>query len=262
MPVDLITLLSPKNLIFFIIVFTRLSGMMVTIPLLSVYPIPTQIKLWFMAVVAFIIFPIVMVQVDFTVPASMPALTVILLKEFIIGFVIGFIADIVFIGAEISASLISMQMGLTAAQAMNPTTGDTSPILTQAYTIMVSMIFIGINGYKWIFAAIYETFKILPPGYEFIINGNFTNSIIVLSSKIFSIGLGLALPIFAVLFITDVLLGFTAKMMPKMNIFMVALPVKIYIGLSVFLLIVPLMSPKIYALLETYLGSIMKVWGG
>jgi flagellar biosynthesis protein FliR len=262
MTTDLIALISPKNLIMFVIVFTRLSGMMTSAPLFSSYPIPIQVRTWFMAMVAFIIFPIVMAQTNFQVPTNIPILSLILLKEFIIGYITGFIANVVFIGVEIAADLISMQMGLTAAQAMNPMTGDTAPILTQAYTILASMIFIGMNGYQWLFSAIYKTFQIIPPGYSFTFNGLFTHNVILLTSQMFIIGFSIALPIFSVLLITDVLLGFISKMMPKMNIFMVAMPVKIYLGLLLFIMMLSPMCSNIYLLLEKYLSSIMSVLGG
>ena len=262
MPTDLTALLSPTNLILFVVVFTRLSGMMMTAPLISTYPIPMQIKVWFMAAVAFILFPVVLAQHGFQIPTNIPALTLILIKEFIIGYIIGFIADIVFIGVEIAADLISMQMGLTAAQAMNPMTGDTSPILAQAYTILASFIFIGINGYSWIFSALYKTFQIIPPGYDINMSGTFTNNIITVSSQMFTIGMGIALPIFSVLVITDVLLGFVAKMMPKMNIFMVALPIKIYLGLLLFVMLLNPMFIEIKLILEKYLASIILILGG
>ena len=54
----------------------------------------------------------------------------------------------------------------------------------------------------------------------------------------------MALPIFSVLLIVDVLLGMMSKMMPQMNIYMVALPVKIYIGL--FLIFAFLSVTNIY----------------
>ena len=136
MPVDLIALLSPTNLVLFVVVLTRLSGLMTTAPLISTYPIPMQIKTWLMAMVAFIMFPIVLAKAGFQMPTSIPELSIILLKEFMIGYIIGFVANVVFIGVEIAADLISMQMGLTASQALNPMTGDTSPILSQAYTIL------------------------------------------------------------------------------------------------------------------------------
>lgn len=262
MPTDLLTLLSPKNIILFIVIFTRLSGMMTSAPLLSTYPIPIQVKTWFMALVAFIMFPIVVAQTGFPTPTSIPELTVILLKEFTIGYITGFVANVVFIGVEISADLISMQMGLTAAQAMNPMTGDTSPILSQAYTILASMIFIGMNAYQWIFSSIYKTFQLIPPGYGFVINGQITHNFILITSQMFIVGLGIALPIFSVLVITDVLLGFVSKMMPKMNIFMVSMPIKIYLGLILFIMLVSPMSSQIANLIERYANSIIPVLGG
>lgn len=262
MPTDLIALLSPQNLILFIVVFTRLSGLMTTAPLISTYPIPIQIKTWFMATVAFIMFPIVLAKVGFQMPTTIPELSIILLKEFMIGYITGFVANVVFIGVEISADLISMQMGLTAAQAMNPMTGDTSPILSQAYTILASMIFIGLNAYQWLFGAIYKTFQIIPPGYDITIGGQLTHNIIYLTCEIFTIGISIALPIFAVLIITDVLLGFVAKMMPKMNIFMVALPVKIYLGLILFIMLVEPMCSQVAVLIQKHLLSIISVLGG
>ncbi len=262
MPTDLFALMSPKNIMLFIIVFTRLSGMMVTAPLISTYPIPVQIKVWFMAIIAFIMFPIVLVKTGFQIPTTIPALFVILLKEFFIGYIIGFVANVVFIGAEIAAELISMQMGLTAAQAMNPVTGSNSAVLTQAYTIIASLIFIGLNGYQWIFSALFKTFQIMPPGYGFLIDGNIAHNVIMLTSQMFIIGLGIALPIFSVLIITDVLLGFIAKMMPKMNIFMVSLPVKIYLGLTLFVMLISPTFTYIYNLLVKYLSNLITILGG
>lgn len=262
MPTDLLALLSPHNLILFIVVFTRLSGMMTTAPLISTYPIPMQVKVWFMAAVAFILFPMVLAKAGFQTPTNIPELTIILIKEFMIGYIIGFVANIVFIGVEVAADLVSMQMGLTAAQAFNPMTGDTSPILAQSYTLVASMIFIGMNGYQWIFSAVYNSFQIMPPGFGFLISGTLTHNVLFLTSQIFIIGIGIALPVFSVLFISDVLLGFVAKMMPQMNIFMVAMPFKIYLGM---LLLIMLMSPlcsQIQILLEKYLTSIMAVLGG
>lgn len=262
MPTDLIALLSPTNLVLFVIVLTRLGGMITSAPLISKYPIPMQIKAWFMAMVAFIMFPIVLAKTGFQIPTNIPELSLILIKEFTIGYIVGFIANVLFIGVEIAADLVSMQMGLTAAQAMNPMTGDTSPILSQAYTILASMIFIGLNGYHWIFSAIYKTFQIMPPGYNIAISGTITHNVIFLTSQIFTIGLGIALPIFSVLLITDVLLGFTAKMMPQMNIFMVALPVKIYLGLVLFIMLIPPMCSQLQILFEKYLTSIISILGG
>ena len=42
---DLLTLLSPKNIVIFVIIFTRIGGMIASAPLFSHYPMPEQVKI-------------------------------------------------------------------------------------------------------------------------------------------------------------------------------------------------------------------------
>ncbi len=256
MPTDLLVLLSPYNLILFIVVFTRLGGLMASAPIFSTYPIPAQIKAWFVALVAFIIYPLVLAKSGFQLPTNIPELTIILLKEFSIGYIIGFISNLVFTAVEMASEIIAIQMGLAAAQALNPLTGMSAPILGQGYVILTSIIFISLNAHQWLFSAVYKSFAVIPPGYGFIFNGQLTQESIFMTGQIFSMAFGIALPIFSVLLITDVLLGFTAKMMPQMNIFMVAMPLKIYIGLSLIIMFLLGMSSYIQSIIEKLFTAI------
>jgi len=257
MPTELLVLLSPKNLILFIVVFTRLGGLMTSAPLFSTYPIPNQIKVWLIATITFIIFPMIMAKSGFQAPTNMPELTIILLKEFIIGYIIGFVSNLVFVAVEMAAELISLQMTLTAAQALNPVSGNNTPILSQVYTLMAAMIFLSLHAHQWLFSAVYQSFQAIPPGYEFVINGTIVKELIYMTGQMFPISLGIALPIFAVLLITEVLLGFISKMMPQMNIFMVAMPLKIYLGLLLGLMFLQPMYEHISMLIEQILKAVV-----
>lgn len=262
MPTDLLVLLSPKNIILFLVVFTRLGGMFVSAPLFSTYPIPMQVKAWFIATVTVIIFPLVMIKGGFHVPTSAPELFVILLKEFMIGYIIGFVANMLFIAIEMGAEMLSIQMGLSMASALNPMSGTQAPVIGQVYTIMTAIIFIGVNAHQWLFSAVYKSFMTIPPGYGFIMNGTLVKEIMFLSSQIFTIALQVALPVFAVLLISDVLLGFVSKMMPQMNIFMVAMPLKIYLGLLLMIMFLRPTSEFIATVLESFLKSTMMIFSG
>ena len=96
----------------------------------------------------------------------------------------------------------------------------------------------------------------MPVGYTFAFSPELFGHIITVTAQIFSIGLGIALPIFGVLFITDILLGFTSKMMPQMNIFMVSLPLKIYLGLLLSLIFMRPMAEYITVLIGRFLEQI------
>jgi flagellar biosynthetic protein FliR len=257
---NLETLFSTTNIILFMAIFTRLSGLFVSAPLFSTYPIPAQVKIWLAATIAFILFPIVQVNTQFVVPNSVPMLTLILFKEFTIGYVIGFCANIIFVGIELGVNTFTIQMGLSADQALNPTSGGNSPVITQAFTYLASMTFIALGAHQWLFSAIYNSFKSMPVGYVFATSPNFVEQIVIITSQIFSVGLGVALPIFGVLFITDVLLGFTSKMMPQMNIFMVSLPLKIYLGLLLSLIFMRPLAEKMALIIEQFLIKIATIF--
>lgn len=257
---NLDVLFSVSNILLFMAIITRLSGLFMSAPIFSTYPIPMQVKIWLATLIAFILFPIVQYNTTFVVPNSVPALTVVLIKEFFVGFAIGYCANILFVGVELGANMFAIQMGLSADQALNPTSGGQSPVITQAYTYLASMLFIAIGAHQWLFSAIYNSFKTIPIGYTFAFSPQIVAQIITISGQMFNIGLSIALPIFGVLFITDVLLGFTSKMMPQMNIFMVSLPLKIYLGLLLSLLFMRPMAEYIMVLIERFMENISLIF--
>ena len=249
-----------SNIVLFMAIFTRLSGLFTSAPLFSTYPIPAQVKVWLAAAIAFILFPIVQVNTQFAVPNSVPALTLILFKEFAIGYAIGFCANILFIGIELGVNTFTIQMGLSADQALNPASGGNSPVITQVFTYLASMLFIGLGAHQWLFSAIYNSFKSMPVGYIVGFSPSLIDQIVIITGQIFSVGLGIALPIFGILFITDVLLGFTSKMMPQMNIFMVSLPLKIYLGLLLSLMFMRPMAEHMAVIIEQFLTKIAAIF--
>ena len=172
----------------------------------------------------------------------------------------GYCANILFVGVELGVNMFAIQMGLSADQALNPSSGGQSPVITQAYTFLATMLFIALGAHQWLFSAIYNSFKTMPVGYSFVLSPELVGHIITITGQMFNIGLSIALPIFGVLFITDVLLGFTSKMMPQMNIFMVSLPLKIYLGLLLSLIFMRPMAEYITVLIERFLEQIALIF--
>lgn len=259
---NLLTILSPANIVIFVIIFTRISGMLFSMPLISTYPIPQQIKIWLCAIVSFILFPMVAATAHFSVPQSMPELLMYLLREFSIGYIIGFCASFLFAAVQIGGEFISIQIGISMSQVLDPTTGEQTQIISQMYSYLAAMVFIGINAHQWLFAALYKSFQALPPGAELIYSGDLVSQVLHMSSSVFSIGISMILPIFCVMFVAEVLMGFMSKMMPQMNIFMVAIPLKVYVGIVLMLMF---LSPTVTYLVnvtQTYLKGILNIFGG
>ncbi len=253
-------ILTPTNLVLFMAIITRLSGLLSSAPFFSTYPIPAQVKIWFAATVAFVLFPMVKASGSFVVPTAVPELTLILIKEFLIGFAIGYCANVILIGVEMGANMFSTQMGLSISNALDPLSGSSSPVLTQSYVLMAGMIFLCVNGHHLLFSSLYHSFISMPVGFEFNFSPQIVEQIIVITSQIFAVGMELVLPIFAILFMVDVLLGFTSKMMPQLNIFMVSMPLKLYLGILLSIMFTRAMAEHVGVITERVLSQVMAVF--
>ena len=260
MDFTLLQIFSPANILMYMAVFTRISGMIASAPLYSTYRLPTQIKIWLVAFIAFIIYPFVQSHSHFMIPNDIPGYTCVLIKEFAIGYIIGFCANLVFVAAELGVNMFSIQMGLSISQALNPATGTNSPIITQAFTLLLTMVFISLNAHQWLFSAVYSSFAHVPIGYSFIFDGALVQKVIYMTGQIFSIAIGLTMPIFSILLIKDILLGFVSKLMPQMNIFMVAMPLKIYVGLLLSMIFMRPIAEYAKILLEKVLIQVSAIF--
>lgn len=257
---NLLTLLSPANIIIFVIIFTRISGMIFSMPLISTYPIPEQVKIWLGALVSFILFPMVAAHSGFVVPQSMPELLLYLFREFAIGYIIGFCATFLFAAVQIGGEFVSIQVGISMSQVLDPTTGESTQILSQMYTYLAAMVFVGLNAHQWLFAALYKSFQAFPPGTDFVFTGSIVSQVLHMSASMFSIGIRMILPIFCVMFVSEVLMGFMSKMMPQMNIFMVAIPLKIYVGIVLMLMFLSPTVTYLITVTQTYLKNILNLF--
>lgn len=262
MSTELLNLLSAGNIIIFIIVFTRVSGMLASAPLFATYPIPMQVKVWLCALIAFIIYPMVANSSGIVVPANMVALTLFLVKEFFIGFLIGYLARFLFIAVQVAGQVAGLQMGIAMGETLDPASGEHSPIVGEIYSYILTIVFIATHAYQWLFTTVYKSFSAIPPGMELMFTSSLVKEVLVLFSSIFIIAFQIILPIFCVLFVSEVLMGFIAKMMPQMNIFMVALPFKIGIGLVLILLFAEPSITFLAGAIEKYMLGILTMFMG
>lgn len=228
---NLLNLLSPYNIVIFMLVFTRLTGMLQSAPFFNSLSAPVMTKLWFGAISAFIIYPMVFASKAYIMPKSMPEFMILIIFEFLIGYLIGFVANLIFEGIRMSGNILSIQTGLSMSEALDPVSGVSSNHISKIYIYLATLVFLAIGAHHFLFITLFGSFNSIPIGDFLLFDSQVVGSLLILFAKIFKIAFGVALPIFSVLLIVDILLGMMSKMMPQMNIYMVALPVKIYIGL-------------------------------
>ena len=86
-----------------------------------------------------------------------------------------------------------------------------------------------------------------------------------LVGSIFSVGLRLAAPVMAAVFLTDLAFGFIARVVPQMNVFLVGIPAKLLVGLAVLSVSAPLLLYTVSQLvtdLKDYVGLFVRLMAG
>ena len=75
----LTNLLSANNIVLFMLVFTRLVGLVQTAPFFSTISMPTMPKLWLCATISFIFYPLVQGSGRYMLPHNMGEFIILIL---------------------------------------------------------------------------------------------------------------------------------------------------------------------------------------
>ncbi len=119
-----------------------------------------------MALIAFIMYPMVVAKSSFIVPTNMIALTLFLIKEFIIGALIGFIANFIFAGVQMSGQFLSQQIGLAMSNVLDPATQSQVPVIGEFYLLLKQCYFWCFIAHQMLFSTVYQSFITILPGFN------------------------------------------------------------------------------------------------
>ena len=114
-------------------------------------------------------------------------------------------------------------------------------MIGQFKNILITLIFLSVNGHLFLIRQLFSSFEIIPPG-----RINFGEQIwqyfFRRSADMFVLAVKMALPIVGAVFVIDIILAFLARAVPQMNLFIIGLPVKIMAGLVVLFLLLGVLT--------------------
>lgn len=244
----------------FVLVFLRVSAMVVTIPIFGERAVPTMLKGGLSLFVTLLILPFVLNSLPKMDIALFPQVS-IMAGEVIIGLIIGLTARFLFAGIQLGGELIGFQMGFSIVNVIDPVTSRQVSIISQFQYLLAMLLFLNCNAHHLFINAIADSYRILgPQGFHF--TGTLTDAILVYSQKIFVIAVKTSAPLIAVLFFTQVGLGVVARTVPQINIFIVGFPLQIAVGLIFLGLSIPVFQAvvgKLFANLEGEVNLLLKL---
>ncbi|MGA1875810.1 MAG: flagellar biosynthetic protein FliR [bacterium] len=223
--------ITELQLLHFLFIFFRITGILFTAPLFGEKLIPKQLRIGLALILTVILIPVIQLNPRTASPGFILAIPLIL-SELLIGLILGFAANLLFTGVQLSGQLVGYQMGFAVANVLDPISGSQVSLFAQFETLSALMIFLCVNAHHLFIKAIVSSFRLIPPC-EFHPQGGMVEKIMTMAGHMFVLAVQIGGPTIAVLIFVNVFFALMARTVPEINIFIVAMPLGIAVGLFV-----------------------------
>ena len=212
----------------FLLVATRVSGIMITSPLLGSASIPARLKAAIVLAFSATIFTVLLP----TLPANLSLLEVLvgLVGELMIGLIIGIGLSVIILATQMTGSIVGQQAGLSLASAFDPATQTRSSVIGQFYFLTATAVFVAAGGHRAMIQALLDSFMSVP-----VMTFHIHESVMTLMTSLMMSSLVLAFklaaPMVIALLIAKASLGFLSRTMPQLHILSVGFAIFVGIGM-------------------------------
>ncbi|MCX7792869.1 MAG: flagellar biosynthetic protein FliR [Thermodesulfovibrionales bacterium] len=218
-----------EEIIDFLLIFVRAGIAMTLLPVFGSRNVPATFRIAFIISFSFLLTPVMDIKI------SQGDIPLLMISEFLAGMVLGIIARTVFLVAEIAGQVISNTVGLSMATIFDPEAGHSTEI-SRLFWILSLFIFFTSGIYRDIIYIFVKSYEIVPPGRLY--SGDIVKELIPYGGTIITTALKMASGVVVVMFAVNIVMGFISRAVPQMNVFFVAYP--FYIGLGLFVMLVSL----------------------
>ncbi|URW77067.1 flagellar biosynthetic protein FliR [Sphingomonas donggukensis] len=223
------------------LVFTmvRVGAAFVAAPVFGAVSVPVQVRILLAGAISIL----AMNARAIAAPEQIFSLTtiVMVMGEALVGLAIGFVLQIAFAAPLIASELIGTSMGIGFAQAVDPLNGRSSPAIGQFLSILLTLLFLSVDGHLILVDLILRSYEAMPPGAAWLSPDRLRN-IAFFGGYAFLAGLLLALPVGFLLLCLNLIVGMLSRSAPALNLFAVGLPASLAVGVVALVAAMPAMG--------------------
>jgi flagellar biosynthetic protein FliR len=220
-----------QDAIIWALVMARLSGLMLTAPLLQLTHIPMMWKALVVGVFSLAVMPTLPPSSGACDWQALPsfAIALHLVVELAVGGLLGALLGISLSIALTAGTLMDSLLGFSNATLLDPATHESHPLVASLYQALMAIVILGLDGHQALFLLIARSFQWMPVGQ--ISHGAETVQLAQsLAGLFFPMVLSLCLPLLMSLLGIEILLAFMSKLMPQVNIMMAGASLKLGLG--------------------------------
>jgi flagellar biosynthetic protein FliR len=167
-----------------------------------------------------------------SVSMSAADLAVAAFTNAVIGFVVGWFLGLLAFVFQVGGSVVDMSSGVSLGSVFDPDAGNSPGPFARFYTIAGQTLIIAAGGLTIVAQALWASTKVVALDGRLSSMGFLGDAATGTVSELFRSGVELALPVAAVLFVAEVAFGLLSRLAPQVNMFLIALPVKTLMVLS------------------------------
>ncbi|MBW1706337.1 MAG: flagellar biosynthetic protein FliR [Deltaproteobacteria bacterium] len=234
----------------FFLILIRVSVILFMFPIYSSRVIPVLAKAGLALTISIILFPVIDNKL-FQFPNTLCGMFQMVTGELIIGIILGLLVQILFEGIRMMGQVVGFQTGFAITNILDPQSGMQVSILSNMAYLVAMVTFLVLNGHHILLNAIRESFEIINVG-SLSLDRRIFQGIMHSAGDMFVIAIKIGAPAIAALLLVNVAFGLITKLIPQMNIMIVAFPVQIVMGLIFF----GICLNVLLGFMETYLGNL------
>ena len=207
-------------LLLFVLILTRLSGLLMTAPILGTRDVPMQVRALLAIGLSLLVTPLYWAQpVD---AENLIQLLALLVQEAALGLSIGMSIAIIFSGLQLAGQVIGQMSGLSLADVFDPTFDTTVPVFSQILHLAALAVFVIIGGHRDMLAKLLDSFSWMPPGRVELSNDVLEALLAVLTQSVV-LGIQASAPAIMALLLAVLILGLISRTLPQLNVLAVGL---------------------------------------
>ncbi len=234
----------------------RIGALVGAAPLLGTHSVPVRIRLGLALLLTLVIAPVLPPPPALD-PFSAAGLQVTI-AQVLIGLAMGFALQLMFAAFVLAGELISLGMGLGFAAMNDPVSGVSVPTVGQFYTILVTLLFLALNGHLILIEVLADSFRTLPVGAHGLAAQGVWE-LVLWGGRMFVWALLIALPVIGALLLVNLGFGIMTRAAPQLNIFAVGFMVIILLGLLVMRITLPSLLPQLTGMMDEIFGLLRQL---
>jgi flagellar biosynthetic protein FliR len=245
---------------FFLLIWTRLVGIVFLFPFFSWRGVPVALRLWLSLVLAVLLFFSLQGE-PAPAPEDSVRLVLLIAQEALTGLALGYLTLLFFSLFVNAGQMIDLSSGLMLSAVFDPQFGGQVTFMGQFYYLLALVFYLTLNGHHYLLQALAGSFRVIPPG-RGLVAPELTGGLIRLFADIFTLAFQIVAPVVIILLIVDLALGLIAKTVPQVHVFIEGLPLKIALSLLILALLVPLTGAVWESLLADFIDRLWQFMRG